>query len=123
MVPKLLRCSFCNKSQNAVRKLIAGPAVFICDECVGVCQDIIDEDGNAGCSFCGKSEGAVSKLVTGAYRPLARICDGCLRREHANIDDDVKSQGRELVAALLSAVVQERPGIRHQHSAEWSCYY
>ncbi len=39
-----LRCSFCNKSQNDVRKLIAGPTVFICDECVAVCQDIIDED-------------------------------------------------------------------------------
>jgi ATP-dependent Clp protease ATP-binding subunit ClpX len=42
----VLRCSFCNKSQNDVRKLIAGPTVFICDECVGVCQDIIDEDTN-----------------------------------------------------------------------------
>jgi ATP-dependent Clp protease ATP-binding subunit ClpX len=42
----VLRCSFCNKSQNDVRKLIAGPTVFICDECVGVCQDIIDEDQN-----------------------------------------------------------------------------
>ena len=40
----VLRCSFCNKSQNEVRKLIAGPTVLICDECVGVCQDIIDED-------------------------------------------------------------------------------
>lgn len=39
-----LRCSFCNKSQSEVRKLIAGPTVFICDECVAVCQDIIDED-------------------------------------------------------------------------------
>jgi len=42
----VLRCSFCNKSQNEVRKLIPGPTVFICDECVGVCQDIIDEDQN-----------------------------------------------------------------------------
>src|ERR1700731_3646308 len=43
---EVLRCSFCNKDQNDVRKLIAGPTVFICDECVGVCQDIIDEDQN-----------------------------------------------------------------------------
>src|SRR4026209_585083 len=42
----VLRCSFCNKSQNEVRKLIGGPTVFICDECVAVCQDIIDEDQN-----------------------------------------------------------------------------
>ena len=39
-----MRCSFCNKSQNDVRKLIAGPTVFICDECVRVCNDIIDDD-------------------------------------------------------------------------------
>ncbi|MSO22913.1 MAG: ATP-dependent Clp protease ATP-binding subunit ClpX [Acidobacteria bacterium] len=39
-----LRCSFCNKSQNDVRKLIAGPTVFICDECVRICNDIIDDD-------------------------------------------------------------------------------
>jgi ATP-dependent Clp protease ATP-binding subunit ClpX len=39
-----LRCSFCNKDQNDVRKLIAGPTVFICDECVDVCNDIIADD-------------------------------------------------------------------------------
>jgi ATP-dependent Clp protease ATP-binding subunit ClpX len=44
---EVLRCSFCNKSQSEVRKLIAGPSVFICDECVAVCQDIIDEDQGA----------------------------------------------------------------------------
>ena len=41
---KILRCSFCNKDQNDVRKLIAGPTVFICDECVEVCNDIIADD-------------------------------------------------------------------------------
>jgi ATP-dependent Clp protease ATP-binding subunit ClpX len=40
----ILRCSFCNKDQNDVRKLIAGPTVFICDECVEVCNDIIADD-------------------------------------------------------------------------------
>jgi ATP-dependent Clp protease ATP-binding subunit ClpX len=40
----ILRCSFCNKDQNDVRKLIAGPTVFICDECVDVCNDIITDD-------------------------------------------------------------------------------
>ncbi len=41
---KLLYCSFCNKSQHQVRKLIAGPSVFICDECVELCNDIILEE-------------------------------------------------------------------------------
>ena len=42
--PEVLRCSFCNKDQSDVRKLIAGPTVFICDECVEVCNDIIADD-------------------------------------------------------------------------------
>ena len=41
---KLMRCSFCNKSQGEVRQLIAGPGVFICDECVEVCRSIIEEE-------------------------------------------------------------------------------
>src|SRR4051812_40939831 len=50
---KLLYCSFCGKSQHEVRKLIAGPSVFICDECIELCNDIIREEtqgdhGNKG---------------------------------------------------------------------------
>src|SRR6202023_3933120 len=41
---EVLRCSFCNKSQREVKKLIAGPTVYICDECVDICLDIIAED-------------------------------------------------------------------------------
>jgi len=41
---KILYCSFCGKSQHEVRKLIAGPSVFICDECVALCNDIIREE-------------------------------------------------------------------------------
>ena len=41
---KLLYCSFCGKSQHEVRKLIAGPSVFVCDECVDLCNDIIREE-------------------------------------------------------------------------------
>ncbi|SOH95573.1 ATP-dependent Clp protease ATP-binding subunit ClpX [Monaibacterium marinum] len=43
-----LYCSFCGKSQHEVRKLIAGPTVFICDECVGLCTDIIREETKSG---------------------------------------------------------------------------
>jgi ATP-dependent Clp protease ATP-binding subunit ClpX len=45
---KLLYCSFCGKSQHEVRKLIAGPSVFICDECVELCNDIIREEMQDG---------------------------------------------------------------------------
>ena len=44
---KILHCSFCNKSQNEVRKLIAGPSVFVCDECIELCNDIIREEAQA----------------------------------------------------------------------------
>ncbi len=46
--PKDLRCSFCGKSQKEVRKLIAGPNVYICDECIGLCNDIIAEEVDKG---------------------------------------------------------------------------
>jgi ATP-dependent Clp protease ATP-binding subunit ClpX len=44
---KLLYCSFCGKSQHEVKKLIAGPSVFICDECIDLCNDIIRDEINA----------------------------------------------------------------------------
>ena len=39
-----LLCSFCGKSQRQVKKLIAGPGVYICDECIDLCNEIIDEE-------------------------------------------------------------------------------
>ena len=53
---KLLYCSFCGKSQHEVRKLIAGPSVFICDECVELCNDIIREEIQETSGTEGKSE-------------------------------------------------------------------
>ena len=55
-----LYCSFCGKSQHEVRKLIAGPTVFICDECVELCNDIIKEE----------SKGALAKSGDGVPAPL-----------------------------------------------------
>ncbi|SDK26381.1 ATP-dependent Clp protease ATP-binding subunit ClpX [Microbulbifer yueqingensis] len=55
---KLLYCSFCGKSQQEVRKLIAGPSVFICDECVELCTDIIREEVQES------SEGPEGRLPT-----------------------------------------------------------
>ena len=52
-----LYCSFCGKSQHEVRKLIAGPTVFICDECVELCNDIIREEAKSG--LAGKKDGGV----------------------------------------------------------------
>jgi ATP-dependent Clp protease ATP-binding subunit ClpX len=46
-----LYCSFCGKSQHEVRKLIAGPSVFVCDECIALCNDIIGEDNHESLDF------------------------------------------------------------------------
>ena len=43
----LLKCSFCGKSQKQVKKLIAGPGVYICDECIDLCNEIIEEEFSA----------------------------------------------------------------------------
>jgi ATP-dependent Clp protease ATP-binding subunit ClpX len=63
---KLLYCSFCGKSQHEVRKLIAGPSVFICDECIELCNDIIREEtqGEQG-SKSAKSDLPVPKEIRG----------------------------------------------------------
>ena len=53
---KLLYCSFCGKSQHEVRKLIAGPSVFICDECVDLCNDIIREEVQESTSEGGQDQ-------------------------------------------------------------------
>ena len=44
----LLKCSFCGKSQKQVKKLIAGPGVYICDECIDLCNEIIEEELSEG---------------------------------------------------------------------------
>src|SRR5215213_9956463 len=56
-------CSFCGKNQDQVRRLIAGPgAVYICDECVDLCREIIDEESGSG------TAPAAAKAAGGAHR-------------------------------------------------------
>ncbi len=75
---KLLYCSFCGKSQHEVRKLIAGPSVFVCDECVELCNDIIREEVNSVVS--GKTDKA-DLLVPHEIR--ARLDEYVIGQEHA----------------------------------------
>lgn len=64
---KLLYCSFCGKSQHEVRKLIAGPQVFICDECIELCNDIVREELSSGtANASGTKTDAGNKLPTPA---------------------------------------------------------
>ena len=56
-----MRCSFCNKAKDGVRKLIAGPAAFICDECVQTCVDVMRADRELSSAPAG--DGAVLELA------------------------------------------------------------
>ncbi|MFZ0427066.1 MAG: ATP-dependent Clp protease ATP-binding subunit ClpX [Acidobacteriota bacterium] len=98
----VLRCSFCNKSQNDVKKLIAGPTVFICDECVDVCNEIITDDFSAEASsirdtlpkpteikgflddFVIGQELAKKKLSVAVYNHYKRIKMG--KRRHQEVE-------------------------------------
>jgi ATP-dependent protease Clp ATPase subunit len=80
-------CSFCGKRRREVFKLISGPRVFICDECVQLCRDILEKDKKAptpsssetsrklSCTFCGKSGDQVERLIAG---PTVYICEECV---------------------------------------------
>jgi len=63
-----LVCSFCGKSQEEVRKLIAGPTVYICDECIDLCNDIIAEE-------CDHEEGAVSSSAVPKPVEIKKVLD------------------------------------------------
>jgi ATP-dependent Clp protease ATP-binding subunit ClpX len=63
-----LFCSFCGKSQGEVKKLIAGPAVYICNECVALCNDIISEEVE-------KEEAALRKLAVPKPAEIKSILD------------------------------------------------
>jgi ATP-dependent Clp protease ATP-binding subunit ClpX len=98
----ILRCSFCNKSQNDVKKLIAGPTVFICDECVDVCNEIISDDVTQESSAVRESlpkpseikdfldqyvigqEVSKKKLAVAVYNHYKRIKIG--RRRHQDVE-------------------------------------
>ena len=63
-------CSFCGKDQDEVLKLIAGPNVYICNECITLCQDIIDEDKNSTLDF---PEGKyIHQLLTHHFHDIAK---------------------------------------------------
>jgi len=59
-----LKCSFCGKSQEQVRKLIAGPGVYICDECIDLCNEILDEELVEGHGGGGRVAGETSRKAT-----------------------------------------------------------
>jgi hypothetical protein len=79
-----IRCSFCSKAANDVRKLIAGPTVFICDECVELCVDIIADDFGKSrlASYSAEEQKRSDHMVAALGRAVA--CSLCGRPASAN---------------------------------------
>ena len=71
----LLRCSFCSRTQRKVPKLIAGPNVYICSDCVALARTWPAGDPGRTCSFCGKSAPGELRVVT---KGTTSICEECL---------------------------------------------
>ena len=86
----ILYCSFCGKSQHEVRKLIAGPTVFICDECVELCMDIIKEE----------NKGSLIKHQDGV--PSPKEISEALERDKFMTAEEAKEFG------LIDSVVEKR---------------
>jgi ClpX C4-type zinc finger/Glyoxalase superfamily protein len=102
---RTLHCSFCGKSQHVVRKLIAGPTVFICDECVGLCNGVIedekvfdffasDDEDAAMAGASGKpAEELVSEVLRGKkYTERWRLAVAQVRRELSVRDGEVPAE-------------------------------
>jgi len=96
---KLLYCSFCGKSQHEVRKLIAGPSVFICDECVDLCNDIIREEVQESGSDANQDHLPVPQEI------------------NAILDEYVIGQGRAK-KVLAVAVYNHYKRLRHEQSRD-----
>jgi ribosomal protein S14 len=102
---EVLRCSFCNKHQDHVAKLIAGPTVFICDECVEVCNDIIADDNRfaavaGGCALCGRPSDWHG-VISGHH-----VCRDCARKgARALVDGTLEEQIPPLMLTVAKDVI------------------
>lgn len=106
-----LKCSFCGKSQTKVRKVIAGPGVYICDECVVLCVDIIapSEEEKAGLldrarTPSGSSDGGPTGLDPALDRKIRRLVDDALARIQAATPDAPDIDASVEVSAVAGEV-------------------
>ena len=104
----ILACSFCGKSQREVRKLIAGPTVYICDECIGLCNDIIAEEIDR--------EGDLREFLLTAAQRYRRVVDGLLDLDQPTVAglprslqdamENVRAASKRLETAVAACVPQ-----------------
>src|SRR3970040_656445 len=103
-----LVCSFCGKSQDEVRKLIAGPTVYICDECIDLCNDIIAEEGDHEESLASSSnvpkpveiKRVLDQYVIGQER-AKKILAVAVHNHYKRIDSQMMTGGVELQKSTI----------------------
>jgi hypothetical protein len=104
-------CSFCGKPQKDVRKLIAGPRVYICDECIGLCNDIIGEEAaHAARKPLPRAEGTLESLTRTANEVAAGTA--ALRRAWAQSPEEEPRAEDAVVSALVALLTASRAGVR-----------
>jgi ClpX C4-type zinc finger/Glyoxalase superfamily protein len=125
---RLLYCSFCGKSQHEVHKLVAGPAVYICDECVDLCVDIVDEqllrliegdEKSARAMSTERLQHYVEHAAKGAQRnrlALQRIEAMLAHKESASVIDDSTLQSPSF--ALLQSKTPDELRVMQKHSQD-----
>ncbi len=99
--PEVLRCSFCGKTQDEVKKLIAGPGVYICDECIRLCDEIIAEDDKENFGNLAEApkpeeiKKALDEYVIGQER-AKRILSVAVYNHYKRINSNLKYEDVEL---------------------------
>jgi len=108
---KLLYCSFCGKSQHEVRKLIAGPSVFICDECVELCKDIIREEledaGETGHEKLPKPQeikGILDEYVIG-QDPAKKVLAVAVYNHYKRLDERARERSKDDIELSKSNIL------------------
>lgn len=125
---KLLYCSFCGKNQEEVQKLVAGPAVYICDECVDLCVDIVDEqllrliegdEKSARAMSTERLQHYVEHAAKGAQRnrlALQRIEAMLAHKESASVMDNSTLLSPSF--AQLRSKTPDQLRVMHKHSQD-----
>lgn len=103
-----LKCSFCGKTQDQVKKLIAGPEVYICDECVELCNEILDEEFFEGKEKEGKSE----KTASAEEKPIPKPAE-----IKANLDEHIVGQD-DAKKVLSVAVYNHYKRLKHNKNGK-----